>query len=71
MSSEKQELKEFFIKCKPYIRFLPILKELNIQQSNFSQFISGSNNNAISVDKLTEIRKKVVKITNNISINEI
>lgn len=63
MSKEKSDLKEYFIKCKPYIRFLPILKKLNIQQSNFSQFISGSNNNAISTEKLGKIKHEIIKLT--------
>lgn len=71
MSKEKQELKEYLNKCKPYIRFLPILKKLNIQQSNFSQFMVGKNEYAISEKKLRRIKSEIIEITHGIAINKI
>ena len=57
---DKEEYRKFFLQWKQYVKYAPILEEANIQQANFSQFLSGSNVNALSVEKLETVRKRMI-----------
>ena len=52
----KDEYRDYFLRWKKYVRYAPILDELNIPRSNFSQFINQTNQNALSLQKLEAIR---------------
>lgn len=56
---EKEEYRLFFNKWKRYVRYAPILDDLGIPKPNFSQFLSGSNSNALSLEKLEQIRQRM------------
>ena len=58
----KQEYREYFLKWKNYIRYTAILKDCGIHHSNFSQFLSGSNENALSVEKLEKIKCRMEEV---------
>ena len=47
----KDEFRSLFLEAKKYIKFFPILKELNIPQANFSHFLKGWDY-AMSYEKL-------------------
>lgn len=52
----KDEYRNYFLKWKRYVRYAPIMEDLGLQKANFSQFLSGSNINAMSVEKLEQIK---------------
>lgn len=58
----KEEYRLYFEKWRKYIRFAPILSETGIPKANFSQFLSGSNTNALSAEKLEMIKSKMEEI---------
>ena len=60
--TEKNEYREYFLQWKKYVRYAPILDELGLPRANFSQFLSGSNMNAISVEKLEMVKAKMEEI---------
>ena len=51
---KKSEFRDFFAKCKPYVKLNRICKEAGIKQQNLSSFMSGYDY-ALSIDKLQHI----------------
>ena len=58
----KERYRYYFLKWKKYVRYAPILDEIGIPRSNFSQFLSGTNNNAISVEKLQSVKNRMEEL---------
>ncbi|MBR3358586.1 MAG: hypothetical protein IKG46_12285 [Solobacterium sp.] len=58
----KDEYRSYFLKWKKYVRYAPILDELDIQRTNFSQFLRGSNVNALSVQKLEMVKNRMKEL---------
>ena len=63
----KEEYRTYFLKWKKYIRYAPILDDLGIPKANFSQFVSGSNNNALSPQKLELIKDEIKRVFGEIN----
>ena len=62
MISEKDKYRGYFIKMKKYVKYAPILEEINVPSSNFSQFLTQSNNYALSLKKLQMIKQRMDEI---------
>lgn len=62
----KDDYRVYFLYWKKYVRFAPILDELEIPRSNFSQFLRGSNSYALSPEKLEMIRNRMGQIFTDI-----
>lgn len=55
----KADYRALFKELKTYIKFNPFLKEMNINQSNFSHFLNGYNH-CMSVDTLEQLHSLIL-----------
>ena len=67
---QKEEYRQYFLKWKRYVRYAPIVEEVGLQKSNFSQFLSGSNLNAISAEKLEIIKQRMEHVFQDLTNEE-
>lgn len=63
----KSAYRDLFIYLKKYIKFNQILKELNINQPDFSHWLKGKNDYGISVEKLNAILDKIYEISQKVA----
>ncbi len=69
MLKTKDDYRQFFIRFKRYVRYAPIITEVGMQRTNFSQFIHGDNK-ALSIEKLEVIRLKMQEVLKDIYSEE-
>lgn len=62
----KEWYRTYFQKWKKYVRYAPVLEDAGVPRANFSQFLNGSNTNALSVEKLEMIRKRMTEVFSDI-----
>ena len=62
MISEKEKYRDYFLKMKKYVKYAPILEEVNVPATNFSQFLTKSNSYALSIKKLKLIKDRIDEI---------
>ena len=57
----KKEYRKYFLKCKNYLKFSSILKEVKISDANFSHFLNNADS-IISIEKLELVKKRIEEI---------
>lgn len=64
----KNDYREFFVQCKPFIRFNYFLRKCRISPVNFSRFLKGNEwNYEISLDKLRILYEEICSTFENIA----
>lgn len=60
----KQQYREYFKKLQKYIKFTPIMEQLDIPRTLFSSFVNG-NDKAMSEQRLLVIKKELEYLIKN------